>query len=98
LSRGPINVPKDQIDVQKEDCTMNKRALDLEQLEAQTAFELPDREVLALINVFITDVLNHNTVTVVVKNIHIAATVCALVQVISVLTGAALDCSFATQA
>jgi len=64
---------------------MIKRTLDLEQLEAQTALELPDREVLALINVVIFDVLNNNTITVDVHNIHVAASICAVVDLLNTL-------------
>jgi hypothetical protein len=77
---------------------MIKRALDLDQLEAQTALELPDREVLALVNVVIFDVLNNNTITLTVQNIHIAATICALVNVIVLLSGTPLTCTPTTVA
>ena len=94
LSRGHVNGSRDQIDQQKEDCTMIKRALDPEQLEAQTAFELPDREVLALVNVVITDLLNGNTITVDVSNVHVAATICAVVDLLNTLLAApTLSCT-----
>ncbi len=49
-----------------------KKPLGVEEIEAQTALELPDREMMALVNVTITNVLNNNTV-----NVDIAANACA---------------------
>lgn len=62
-----------------------KKVLSLDEIEAQTALELPDREELALINVFITNVLNNLTVNVVVQNNKVAAQVCAVVNLINTL-------------
>jgi hypothetical protein len=92
LARGHGTSPEDQVYERREILTMIKRTLDFEQLQAQTALELPDREVLALVNVFIVDVLSGNTIQIDVQNIQTAVTVCALVNVITVLTGAQLDC------
>ncbi|MEA2282949.1 MAG: hypothetical protein QOK21_3556 [Solirubrobacteraceae bacterium] len=54
-----------------------KAAITVEELEAQTALELPERDQLALVNVFITNLLNNNTVTVTVQNVNVAAQICA---------------------
>jgi len=58
-----------------------KRALSVEQIDAQTAVELPDRDMMALVNAFVpitvTDVLNGNQVNVQVP-IGVAANVCGL--------------------
>jgi hypothetical protein len=54
-----------------------KKMLDVEMIESQVALELPDREVLALVNVFITNVLNNNTLTITVQDINVAAQICA---------------------
>lgn len=72
---------------------MSKKLLTLEEIEAQTAVELPEREEMALINVFITNLLNNNTVTVTVQNIHVAAEICAVVTVLSSLVSTPLSCT-----
>ena len=54
-----------------------KKALSAEQIDAQVAFELPDREMMALVNIIVTDVLNNNQVAVQVP-IGVAANVCGL--------------------
>ena len=46
------------------------------ELESQVALELPDREMLQII-VTITNLLNNNTVTVTVRDINVAAQICA---------------------
>ena len=63
-----------------------KRALSLEDIEAQTALELPDRE-LALVTVVITNLLNNNTVTIDVRDVNVAAQICA-----AVLASGRFDC------
>jgi len=55
-----------------------KRALSLEDIEAQTVLELPDRE-LALVTVVIGNLLSNNTVTIDVRNVNVAAQICAAV-------------------
>ena len=54
---------------------MEKRALALSDLDAETAMELPDRETLALINIVIFDVVD-------IRNVDVAAAVCANVGVL----------------
>jgi hypothetical protein len=61
-----------------------KRALSLEDIEAQTALELPDREMMQII-VVIGDVLSDNTINIDVKNNRIALQVCALVEVLNLI-------------
>ena len=56
---------------------MEKRTLNLSEIEAQTALELPDREMMALVTIVITNLLNNNTVTIDVRNINVAAQICA---------------------
>jgi len=55
---------------------IQKRTLSVVDLESQTALELPDREVMQII-VTITNLLNNNTVTVDVRNVNVAAQICA---------------------
>jgi hypothetical protein len=56
---------------------MEKKTLGAAELEAQTAFELPDREMMALINITVVDVLSGNDVNVAVP-IGVAANVCGV--------------------
>ena len=51
---------------------VEKQPLSLADIEAQTALELPEREMLALVTVVITNVLNHLSVTIDVKNNNVA--------------------------
>ncbi len=53
-----------------------KKALSIAELEAQSAMELPDREMM-LVTVVITNLLNNNTVEIDVRNIQVAAQICA---------------------
>lgn len=55
-----------------------KRMLTDAELDSQTALELPDREML-LITVVITNVLNNLSVDIVVRDINVAAAICAAV-------------------
>ena len=62
-----------------------KKALSAEQLDAQVAFELPDREMLALVTITVFDVLSHNNVNVQVP-IGVAANVCGVPVNVAVLS------------
>jgi hypothetical protein len=67
---------------------VEKKMLSDVDLDSQVAFELPDREML-LVTIVITNLLNNNTVTVTLRNIDIAAQVCAAV----LASPAPLDCT-----
>ncbi len=54
---------------------MDKQMLSFEDIESQAVMELPDREMMALVNVTVFDVLNDNTVILQLP-IGIAANVC----------------------
>jgi hypothetical protein len=54
-----------------------KKQLSAAQIEAQSAFELPDREMMALVNITVFDVLNNVNVNVQVP-IGVAANVCGV--------------------
>lgn len=54
-----------------------KKQLSAAQIEAQAAFELPDREMMALVNITVIDVLSGNEVAVQVP-IGVAANVCGV--------------------
>jgi hypothetical protein len=70
---------------------LEKKAVSFEELEAQNAFELPNREML-LVTVVVTNLLNNNTVSVDVSNNQVAVQVCAVVQAITAFTVAGVDC------
>jgi len=72
-----------------------KEELTLDDLEAQYALELPDREMLGLITVVITNVLNNLSVDVTVKNNKVAVQVCAVVDLLNTIltNGDQLTCT-----
>ena len=65
-----------------------KKTLSIAELDSQTALELPNRD-LMLVTVVITNLLNNNTVEIDVRNIQVAAQVCA-----AVLSSGVLTCEF----
>jgi hypothetical protein len=71
---------------------LEKKALSLEEIEAQSALELPDREMM-LVTVVITNVLNNLTVDIDVRNNKIALQICAAVDILNtILDGDQLTC------
>jgi len=70
-----------------------KNVMTLDRLDAQTALELPDREML-LVTIVVTNVLNNLSVRIPIKNNNVAVQVCAAVDVISseLLTVDGLSC------
>ena len=70
---------------------MEKRTLNMAELEAQTALELPDRDMM-LVTIVITNLLNNVTVDVDVRNIQVAAQVCA-----ALLSTGLFTCDFTAQ-
>ena len=69
-----------------------KKTLTLDDIDAQHALELPDRETLALVTIACV-VGCFGSIQVTVQNIHVAAAVCAQVQALTALTGAQLTCT-----
>jgi hypothetical protein len=61
-----------------------KRALSLEELEAQTALELPDREMMQIV-IVIGDVLSDNEIEIEVEKNRIAVQVCAVIQLLNLI-------------
>jgi hypothetical protein len=61
-----------------------KRTLTLENIEAQSALELPDRNML-LVTVVITNVLNNLSIEVDVRNNNVAVQVCAVVLLLNTI-------------
>jgi hypothetical protein len=59
-----------------------KELLTMEELDAQTALELPDRET-ALVFVIIKDVLSGNKIRVEVDDVNVGVQVCAVIQLLT---------------
>ena len=83
---------------------VQKKAVTFDQLEAQSAFELPNREMLALVTIILNNIANGITVNVPieVKNNNIAVQVCAVVQALNVAligqaAGATITCAVGQQ-
>ena len=70
-----------------------KMPVSMEQLNAQAALELPDREML-LVTVIINNVLNNLSIDVDVRNVNVAVQVCAVVNLLNtILDGDRLTCT-----
>jgi len=68
-----------------------KKMLDLDQIETQSAVELPDRT-LPLVTIVITNLLNNLSVEVDVRNNNVAVQVCAVVEALNTSVGTSLTC------
>ena len=68
-----------------------KKMLDLDVIETQSAVELPDRT-LPLVTIVITNLLNNLSVEVDVRNNNVAVQVCAIVNLLNSQIGTALTC------
>jgi hypothetical protein len=64
---------------------VEKQALTVEALEAQSALELPDREMLGLVNIRIVNVLNNLRLTFTVTNNNVAVQVCNIVVALNAI-------------
>jgi hypothetical protein len=75
---------------------LEKKPLSTDELERQAGFELPDRDMMALINVIIFDVIDGgvlNNLTIEVKNNNVAVQVCAVVNALSSVPSIDLACT-----
>jgi uncharacterized membrane protein YjfL (UPF0719 family) len=75
---------------------LEKRAMSVEELEGQAAFELPERDMMALINIIVFDVIDGgvlNDLTIEVKNNNVAVQVCAVVNALASLPSLELACT-----
>ncbi len=75
---------------------LEKRTLNTAELESQAAFELPDRDMMALINIIVFDVIDGgvlNNLNIEVKNNNVAAQVCAVVAALNATPQLALSCT-----
>ena len=70
---------------------MLKRTLSFEEIEGQSALELPDREML-LVTIVITNLLNNLSVDVDVRNNNVALQVCAVINALNAGIGTQLTC------
>ena len=77
--------------------TNEKKRLTHDVIRAQSAVQLPRRDMMALLNVVITNVLNNNTITIPIdiSNINVIVNVCLLVKLINsqLFDGKTLTCS-----
>ena len=72
---------------------LEKKALSLEEIEAQAALDLPDREMM-WVTVIINNVLNNLSIDVDVRNVNVAVQVCAVVNALNtILDGDRLTCT-----
>lgn len=78
---GTTQCQKDTLVIERQ-----KKLLTTEDLDTQTALELPDRKMLALVNVNIVDVLNNLTISIPVQNNKVAVQVCAAVLALNSIT------------
>jgi hypothetical protein len=65
---------------------LEKKTLSVEELDSQVAVELPERDMMALINIFIIDLVDGgilNNLNIEVKNNNVAVQVCAVVNALS---------------
>ena len=69
-----------------------KKVLTVNAFESQAAMELPRRDMLALITIVITNLLNNLDVEVDVRNNNVAVQVCAVINAINVGVGTQLTC------
>ena len=75
---------------------MEKRALSPNELDREGGFELPNRDMMALINVIIFDLIDGgvlNNLTIEVKNNNVAAQVCAVVNLLSATAPIEASCT-----
>jgi hypothetical protein len=73
---------------------LEKEPLTLDDLEAQAALELPNRDMM-LVTIVINNVLNNLSIDVDVRNVNVAVQVCAVVNLINTIIApdAALTCT-----
>ncbi|HEV2901791.1 MAG TPA: hypothetical protein VGW30_00870 [Gaiellaceae bacterium] len=75
---------------------LEKQPLSVEELERQAALELPERDMMALINIIVFDVIDGgvlNNLNIEVKNNNVAIQVCAVVNALSALPSLELSCT-----
>jgi len=93
-----IKEKRNQVRLDKESKMLaEKKMLDLDLIESQSAVELPDRT-LPLVTIVIANVLNNLSVEIDVRNNNVAVQVCAAVNLINtILDGDRLTCTIQQQ-
>jgi hypothetical protein len=93
---GMRSIPGDQKKEHPMSMVVEKKSLSCTDLAAQTALELPDREMMALVNVVITNLLTGaDILNIDVKNNNIAVQVCAVVVALGTALGTPFSCEIA---
>jgi hypothetical protein len=75
---------------------LEKRALSAEELEREAGFELPERNMMALVNIIVFDLIDGgilNNLNIEVKNNNVAVQVCAVVNALSSALPVGLSCT-----
>ena len=75
---------------------LEKRTLTIEELDREAGFELPDRDMMALLNIIVFDVIDGgvlNNLTIEVKNNNVGVQVCAVVNALSAVPAVDVACS-----
>ena len=75
---------------------LEKSPITAEELERQVALELPERDMMALINIIVFDVIDGgvlNNLSIEVKNNNVAVQVCAVVTALSAVPSIDLSCT-----
>jgi hypothetical protein len=71
---------------------LEKQPLSMEELDAMVAVELPDREMLSLITININNLLSNLSVKFTLSNVHLAITICGVVNVENLFVNTKLLC------
>jgi hypothetical protein len=75
---------------------LDKSPITSEELARQAALELPERDMMALINIIVFDVIDGgvlNNLNIEVKNNNVAAQICAVVNLLSSVPSVELSCT-----
>ena len=75
---------------------LEKRTVSFEELDRMAAVELPDREMLGLVTVVITNLLNHLTVRIPIQHNRVAVQICAVVNALNTHLHTHLTCHIKT--
>jgi hypothetical protein len=60
-----------------------KKNLTAEDMQSQTAIQLPPRQMLALVNVIVNNVANNLRISIPIQNNHVGVQVCAVVSALN---------------
>ncbi len=71
---------------------LEKKTLTLNDIEAETALVLPERNMMALVTIVITNLLNNLSIDIDVRNNNVAVQVCAVISALNGAVGTSLTC------